>query len=107
MSEAPSPLSLSRSESISSLTSSCTASSVAITAQEIRSLTNNYQRMLKQATKEIKKLNVEKWKLEQEQDKLLNTNLELADQVRKMMLSERELRNEKKVRYWKSIKMDE
>jgi len=96
LSEATSPLSLSRSESISSLTSSCTASSAAITAQEIRSLTNNYQRMLKQATKEIKKLNVEKWKLEQEQDKLLNTNLELADQVRKMMLSERELRNEKK-----------
>ena len=62
--------------------------------------------MLKQATKEIKKLNVEKWKLEQEQDKLLNTNLELADQVRKMMLSERELRNEKKVKYWTSIKMD-
>ena len=53
--------------------------------------------MLKQATKEIKKLNVEKWKLEQEQDKLLNTNIELAEQMRKMIDTDKEWKNEKKV----------
>ena len=60
-----------------------------------RSLTNNYQRLLKQATKEIKKLNVEKWKVEQEQDKLLTTNLELAEEVRRMMESDKAWRAEK------------
>ena len=53
--------------------------------------------MLKQATKEIKKLNVEKWKLEQEQDKLLNTNIELAEQMRKMIDTDKQWKNEKKV----------
>lgn len=87
---------LSRSDSISSLGSSCTVSSGAvITAAEIRSLTNNYQRLLKQATKEIKKLNVEKWKVEQEQDKLLTTNLELAEEVRRMMENDKEWRAER------------
>ena len=71
------------------------SSGAVITAAEIRSLTNNYQRLLKQATKEIKKLNVEKWKVEQEQDKLLNTNLELAEEVRRMMESEKEWRAER------------
>ena len=61
----------------------------------VRSLTNNYQRLLKQATKEIKKLNVEKWKVEQEQDKLLTTNLELAEEVRRMMESDKAWRAEK------------
>ena len=61
----------------------------------VRSLTNNYQRLLKQATKEIRKLNVEKWKVEQEQDKLLTTNLELAEKVRMMMESDKERRAEK------------
>ena len=64
-----------------------------------RSLTNNYQRLLKQATKEIKKLNVEKWKVEQEQDKLLNTNLELAEEVRKLIVSDKQWRKEKQVQY--------
>ena len=71
------------------------SSGAVITAAEIRSLTNNYQRLLKQATKEIKKLNVDKWKVEQEQDKLLNTNLELAEEVRRMMESEKEWRAER------------
>ena len=94
-SEGMSP-SLSRSDSISSLASSVTVSSGAmITATEIRTLTNNYQRIVKQATKEIKKLNVEKWKLEQEQDKLLNTNLELAEEVRRMVTSDKEWKTEK------------
>ena len=61
----------------------------------VRTLTNNYQRLLKQATKEIKKLNVEKWKVEQEQDKLLTTNLELAEEVRRMMESDKAWRAEK------------
>ena len=75
------------------------SSGAVITAAEIRSLTNNYQRLLKQATKEIKKLNVEKWKVEQEQDKLLNTNLELAEEVRKLIVSDKQWRKEKQVQY--------
>lgn len=92
-----SPLSpsLSRSDSISSLNSTISSGTM-ITAAEIRSLTNNYQKMLKGATAEIKKLNVEKWKLEQEQDKLLNTNIELAEEVRKFVASDKELKAEKK-----------
>jgi len=85
--------SVSRSESVCSLASS---TNTVITPAEIRALTNNYQKMLKQATKEIKKLNVEKWKLEQEQDKLLNTNIELAEQMRKMIDTDKQWKNEKK-----------
>ena len=84
-----------RADSVCSLASS---SSTQITAAEIRSLTNNYQRMLARATKQIKRLNVEKWKVEQEQDKLLNTNLELAEEVRKLIVSDKQWRKEKQVR---------
>ena len=90
--------SVSRSESVCSLASS---TNTVITPAEIRALTNNYQKMLKQATKEIKKLNVEKWKLEQEQDKLLNTNLELAEQIRKMIDTDKQWKGEKKVKIFK------
>ena len=51
------------------------------------------------ATKQIKRLNVEKWKVEQEQDKLLNTNLELAEEVRKLIVSDKQWRKEKQVQY--------
>ena len=83
---------LSRSGSVCSL-----VSSPAITPAEIRSLTNNYHRMMKQATKEIKKLKVDKWKLEQDQDRLLTTNIELAEEVRKMITEQKEWKTERKV----------
>ena len=83
---------LSRSGSVCSL-----VTSPAITPAEIRSLTNNYQRMMKQATKEIKKLKVDKWEMEQEQDRLLNTNLELAEEVRKMIADQKEWKTERQV----------
>ena len=42
---------------------------------------------------------MEKWKVEQEQDKLLNTNLELAEEVRKLIVSDKQWRKEKQVQY--------
>ena len=84
---------LSRSGSVCSL-----ASSPAITPAEIRSLTNNYHKMMKQATREIKKLKVDRWKLEQDQDRLLNTNLELTEEVRAMLTDQKDWKSERQVR---------
>ena len=84
---------LSRSGSACSL-----ASSPAITPAEIRSLTNNYHKMMKQATREIKKLKVDRWKLEQDQDRLLTTNLELTDEVRKLLTEQKHWKSERQVR---------
>ena len=84
---------LSRSGSVCSL-----ASSPAITPAEIRSLTNNYHKMMKQATREIKKLKVDRWKLEQDQDRLLNTNLELTEEVRKLLNHQKDWKSERQVR---------
>ena len=83
---------LSRSGSVCSL-----ASSPAITPAEIRSLTNNYHKMMKQATREIKKLKVDRWKLEQDQDRLLNTNLELTEEVRKLITDQKDWKSERQV----------
>ena len=79
--------------------SSCSlANSPAITPAEIRSLTNNYHKMMKQATREIKKLKVDRWKLEQDQDRLLNTNLELTEEVRKLITDQKQWKSERQVR---------
>ena len=84
---------LSRSGSVCSL-----VSSPAITPAEIRSLTNNYHKMMKQATREIKKLKVDRWKLEQDQDRLLTTNLELTEEVRKLLTDQKHWKSERQVR---------
>ena len=84
---------LSRSGSVCSL-----ATSPAITPAEIRSLTNNYHKMMKQATREIKKLKVDRWKLEQDQDRLLTTNLELTEEVRKLLTDQKHWKSERQVR---------
>ena len=79
--------------------SSCSlANSPAITPAEIRSLTNNYHKMMKQATREIKKLKVDRWKLEQDQDRLLTTNLELTEEVRKLITDQKQWKSERQVR---------
>jgi len=80
--------SLSRSESSCSLASSI-GSLNPVTVSDIRSLTNNYQRMLRKATKEIKKLNQDVRKLEKEQEKLLETNVDLALETKNLLLQQK------------------
>jgi len=97
LASSPSPYlspSLSRSGSNCSIASS-SVSSGQVTAMEIRTLTNNFQKLLKQATKEIKKLNLEKTKLEQEQEKLLTTNVELAVETKQLLLNQKEREKDK------------
>jgi len=87
--------SLSRSESTCSLASSI-ASGSSVTALDIRSLTNNYQKMLRQATKKIQKLNQDVLKLERDKEKLLETNVELALQTKKMLQEQKEWEKDEK-----------
>ena len=77
---------------------SSSVSTGTVTAMEIRTLSNNFQKLLKQATKEIKKLNIEKAKLEQEQEKLLTTNVELAVETKQLLLNQKEWKGDKQVR---------
>jgi len=84
----PSSSSLSRSESTCSLASSI-GSSNPVTVTDVRTLTNNYQRMLRNATKEIKKLNQDVRKIEQEQGKLLEENVDLALETKKLLLEQK------------------
>ena len=88
--------SLSRSESTCSLASSI-ASGSSVTALDIRSLTNNYQKMLRQATKKIQKLNQDVLKLERDKEKLLETNVELALQTKKLLQERKEWEKDEKV----------
>merc|ERR1711915_294541 len=71
---------LSRASSTLSLSSSSSA-----TVTDVRSLTSNYQKMLAQATTEIKKLNKEKFHLEKEQEKLLTVNIKLATEAKRLV----------------------
>jgi len=87
--------SVSRSGSNCSIASSSVSTSQ-VTAMEIRTLTNNFQKLLKQATREIKKLNMEKSKLEQEQEKLLTTNVELAMETKQLLLNQKERGKDRK-----------
>jgi len=86
--------SISRSESVCSIASSIGSTST-VTAMDIRSLTNNFQKLLKQATEEIKKLNIKKVKLEQEQEKLLTANVELAVETKHLLLAQKEWKKDK------------
>jgi len=86
------PPSISRSDSISSVASNFTSP---VTALEIRTLTNNFQKLLKQATREIKKLNLEKSKLELEQEKLLTVNVDMAIETKKLLLNQKEWQKDK------------
>ena len=59
---------LSRASSTLSLAPSSYRSSSPGTMIDVRTLTNNFQKMLAQATQEIKKRNIQKTKLEKEED---------------------------------------
>merc|ERR1711936_808114 len=74
--------SLNRSESSSTLASSIGSLSP-VPVSDIKNLNDNYQNLLTQATRKIKKLNVDVERLEQEQEKLLQANVDLALETKK------------------------
>merc|ERR1740124_1945907 len=76
---------LSRASSSLSLSTSTCASSSSVTVNDVRSLTANYQKMLEKATKEIRKLTIQKTNLEREQDNLLTVNIELAIEAKRLV----------------------
>jgi len=75
--------SLSRCSSLASLAHSIYSSPVSV--GEVRSLTDKYQKMLAQATQEIKSLNMQKTNLEVEQERLLTVNIELATEAKRLV----------------------
>jgi len=85
----------SRSSSISDRSSSLTSpieSLSPLPISDIRSLTNDYQKLLMQATREIKKLNLYVLKLEKEKQKLVKDNFDLALETESLRLDKE---------YWK------
>merc|ERR1711970_93303 len=78
-----------RSSSISERSSSLTSpieSLSPLPISNIRSLTNDYQNLLMQATREIKKLNLYVLKLEKEKQKLVKVNFDLALETESLRL---------------------
>ncbi|CAB4062763.1 unnamed protein product [Lepeophtheirus salmonis] len=65
-------------------------------AEEIRIITDNFQDLLKRATKEITKLTSEKRRLEKEYERLLSINEEIADDLGRVLERERSLSSENK-----------
>jgi hypothetical protein len=88
---------LSRASSTLSLAPSSYRSSSPVTVMDVRTLTNNFQKMLSQATQEIKKLNMQKTNLEKEQGKLLTVNIELATEAKRLVKEVKEGNAEKRV----------
>ena len=60
---------------------------------------STYQNLLAQATEEITKLNQEKRKLEKENEKLLGTNVEMAEETRNLILEKQQWEKLKEVSY--------
>jgi len=74
---------------VSCLTSGYTQSAI---VEEIRSLTCKYQSLLGQATKQIEKLSCDKLSLEKDHNKLLVTNVELAEELKLLYSEQKEWR---------------
>ena len=72
-------------------------SSSPVTVMDVRTLSNNFQKMLAQATKEIKKLNIQKTKLETEQEKLLTVNVELTTEAKRLVNENKLWKKEREV----------
>ena len=92
-----SPGSLNRSESSTSLASNFGSLSP-VPVSDIKNLNNNYQKLLKQATKEIKKLNLDVRRLELEQEKLLQENVDFALENKKLLLEKKVWRKYEQVK---------
>jgi hypothetical protein len=74
-------------------------SSNPVTVCDIRTLANNYQKMLMQATKEIKKLNSDLHRLQQDQAKLLEANVELALETKTLLLEQKKWKKDEQVEH--------
>ena len=68
-------------------------------ADSVRHFSSNYEQLLAQATGSIKKLTKEKQSLVAEQDRLLTVNIELADEVKRLLQLDKQNRDERKVRF--------
>ena len=90
-----SPQQLSRASSSMSLASA----SNSMAAEEVRSFSNNYEQLLQQATVSIRRLTRDKAGLEAEQDRLLNVNIDLATEVKRLLALDKENKVERKVSY--------
>ena len=64
---------------------------------DVRTLSNNFQKMLAQATQEITKLNIQKTILEKEQEKLLTVNIELATEAKGLVNEKKSWKKEREV----------
>lgn len=90
-----SPQQLSRASSSMSLASATNS----MAAEEVRSFSNNYEQLLQQATVSIRRLTKDKAGLEAEQDRLLNVNIDLATEVKRLLALDKENKAERKVSY--------
>lgn len=97
-----SPGSLNRSDSSTSLASNFGSLSP-VPVSDIKNLNNNYQKLLKQATKEIKKLNLDVRKLELEQEKLLQENVDFALETKKLLLEKKVSKKHEQVKHLKHL----
>ena len=88
-----SPQQLSRASSSMSLASATNS----MAAEEVRSFSNNYEHLLQQATLSIRRLTKDKAGLEAEQDRLLNVNIDLATEVKRLLALDKENKAERKV----------
>jgi len=61
---------------------------IPLPVSDISNLNNDYQKLLRKATREIKKLNLHVEKLEQEQEKLLQANVNLALETESLVLDQ-------------------
>ena len=87
----------SRASSTVSLDQTSNSCSSPVTVMDVRTLSNNFQKMLAQATQEIKKLNIQKTKLEKEQEKLLTVNIELATEAKGLVNEKKSWKKEREV----------
>ena len=88
-----SPQQLSRASSSMSLASATNS----MAAEEVRSFSNNYEQLLQQATVSIRRLTRDKAGLEAEQERLLNVNIDLATEVKRLLAMDKENKAERKV----------
>ena len=91
-----SPSSSTASRSPTRLDSSLTSTSDARTVKEMRTITDDYNTLLRKATSQIKSLTSEKFDLTEQCEKLLTVNEELAQDLGRMIQKERELKEENK-----------
>ena len=90
-----SPQQLSRASSSMSLASATNS----MAAEEVRSFSNNYEHLLQQATVSIRRLTKDKAGLEAEQGRLLNVNIDLATEVKRLLALDKENKAERKVSF--------